>query len=145
MKKRKFKDPDRPIETYPGYLGLCHDGSYEFDPVLQPLSSFPWKAYRDLETSSEDSSERNIRFSIGASVFSLTFDRDMIDLFEFLEKLLTVTLASDDYGGDLGPGSGGITTIWENEKFNLNEIQESVTRCLECLTEDFVPLKQHSV
>jgi hypothetical protein len=86
MKKRKFKDPDRPIETHPGYLGLYHDGSYDFEPVLQPFLSFPWRAYRDLETNPEYFSERAIKFSIGARALSLTYDRDIIDLL-VLEKV----------------------------------------------------------
>jgi hypothetical protein len=123
---------------------LCHDGSYHFEPALQPLLTFPWKEYRDLETSPGCSSERTIQFSIGARAFSLTFDRDMITLLEFLEKLPTVTVSADADAGELGPGSGGMITIWESEKFDLDKIRESIKNCLDRLIEDLAFLKQHS-
>ena len=43
--KRKVKDPDRPIESYPGYLGLYYDGDYHLDPIIAPLLAFPWEEY----------------------------------------------------------------------------------------------------
>jgi hypothetical protein len=143
MKSRKFDDPDRPIETYPGYLGLYHDGSYDFDAVLKPLLAFPWREYRDFPAAEQYSSERTMHFSVGSKLFSLTFDRGMIELMEFLEKLPTVDVISDEDLGDLGPGSGGIITIFENDDFTLDEIKESITSSLSWLTKDFELLKQH--
>lgn len=138
----RVDDPDRPIETYPGYLGLYHDGSYDLDAVFEPLSEFPWGAYRDFEGPTEQAPERKISFSVGKKTIELTLDRDLINLIGFLDLLPTVILKSDEDGGDLMPGSGGILTVWENEEYNLNEITESVKGCAASLCRDFALLKQ---
>ena len=34
-------DYERPIETYPGYLGLAHDGTVMLGSELEPLRDLP--------------------------------------------------------------------------------------------------------
>jgi len=144
MRKRKVEDPDRPVESYPGYLGRYHDGDCSFDAVLEPLLAFPWDEYRALEIGPENSPKRTIEFSIGTKLSSLTFEHDTIDPILLLDELPTVAVTFDEGGADLGPGSGGILTVWENENYSLNEIAESVKSCLRSLERDFEILKARS-
>ena len=144
MRGRKVEDPERPVESYPGYLGFYFDGDYLLEAELKPLLAFPWGEYRDLEVGPALSSKRTIEFSVGTTLSSLTFERDTIDLISFLDQLPTVVVTYDEDGGDLGPASGGVLTVWENEKFSLSEIAQSVKSCLVSLERDFEILKAPS-
>jgi len=62
---------------------------------------------------------------------------------EFLQKLPTVIVKSEEGLTDLMPGSGGNLTILEVENYSLQEIGESVLSCLSGLHRNFELLKQH--
>jgi hypothetical protein len=145
--KRQYfhpKDKDRPIETYPGYLGYYYDENYYLEPALEPLLGFPWREYSDFEGASE-SSERTIEFLVRGRHRRVVFDRDMIYLAGFLD-VFPVVVAKEDIGeDDWGPASGGILTFWQKSGYSLEGIADSVSSCRQALDRDFETIKKSSI
>ena len=138
------KDKDRPIETYPGYLGSFYDGSYYLEPVLEPLLGFPWREYSHSEGAPEESSERTISILVRTRHRRVAFDRDLIDLAGFLELFPGVVAKQEIGESDWGPASGGILTFWQRPGYSLDEIADSVASCRQALDRDFEAIKKSS-
>jgi len=139
--------PNDDLSNYPGYLGTAFDGSLSVEDMLKPLAEFPWREYRDYECVSDHSSERTIEFLVGSRKIEMTFDRDMIDLVQFLYDFPTILVLGDEDVMSLeerlalGPASGGTISFLKNDEYETKEIVESIQNCLASLRSDFDKLK----
>ena len=81
----------------------------------------------------------------------MSFDRDMIDLVQFLEDFPTIVVRdlaefqTLEEQLDMGPGSGGVTFFFENEDYETKDIEESIRNCAASLRTDFDFLMKCSI
>lgn len=126
-------------------MGQYDDGSLIAEDLLKPLAEFPWEEYRDFDPTSEQPSERTIEFLVGPRRIKISFDRDMIDLVQFLslEDFPTIVVRAFfefltlKERMEMGPASGGGVFFFENEDYETKEVEESIKNCVASLRADF--------
>ena len=58
------ENEQRPIESYPGYIGVCLDGEFYPEVPLKPLEGFDFALYDELVE--EHGSARELRLAWGS-------------------------------------------------------------------------------
>ena len=103
MEVWEHKDDEGPIESYPGYLGLCIDGEFYPEAPLKPLEDFDFELYDELVE--EHGVARELWLKWGSIAHTIIVKNgEVVDL---LDKLPTVTVYIDDRPGS-GPGTGSV-------------------------------------
>jgi hypothetical protein len=92
MKLFQSEDPDRPIETYQGYLGLYHDGSVSYEPELSALERIDFNKYRRLLD--EMGETRHLQLELPSGTLTLVIDGDQA-VGDILDQLPTVDVYID--------------------------------------------------
>lgn len=102
-KEIECEDPDRPIETYPRYLGLWFDGSLSCAPELARLERTDIQKYLRLVDEVGETRCLELRLPFGLVTIEVTGDEGMHGI---LEQLKTIDVYLDNGPGDWGPASG---------------------------------------
>ena len=133
-------DYERPIETYPGYLGYYFDGSLELEPELQRLATIYLNGYDQnfVENS------RKISLSLKSGNIKISFEGSGYedDFIEILDQLPTVRVVIDNGPPDAGPASSGSIIFFQAASVSGDELRSSVDALAGALESDIKSLKR---
>jgi hypothetical protein len=132
------EDRERPIETYPGYLGLTWDGDFLAGAELEPLKNIDLTKYSELVD--EHGGERELNVKLSSGDIKIAFNA-YDDVAHILDKLPTVTVYLDNGPPDAGPASAGICLFFITDGVSEPELDESIAALATALKSDFVSLK----
>lgn len=134
-------DYERPIESYPGYLGLWFDGSFSAETELKPLQNFDFRKYGELIE--EHGEERQLKVLIASGVIGITV-RAYDGIVELLDQLPTVTVYLDNGPPDAGPASGGTYVFFVTEGVSEADLRQSIEGLAVALRADFNSLEANA-
>src|SRR5271157_1976985 len=97
-------DYERPIESYPGYLGHAFDGDINAQSELAPLLDFDFRKYSELVDGC--GGERHLNVVLPSGRIAISFNA-YDGIVAILDQLPTVKVLLDNGPPDAGPASGG--------------------------------------
>ena len=133
-------DRERPIETYPGYLGLSYDGSIDLQPELAALEDFDFQEYNNFV---EGNGRRQLSVALSSGTFSIVLE-DSADISNILDQLPTVKVYLDNGPPDAGPASGGICLFFIADGTSEDELKVSIAALATALKLDLAALQNNS-
>jgi hypothetical protein len=141
MEDWEHDDYETPIENYPGYLGLCLEGTFMPDVDLKELEGFDFRHYaRLLEDFGQD---RTIHVAFGATTHTIVFEWwSYPSVTEILDKLPTVKVLSDNGPPNAGPGCGGAVVFFQAEGTSNEDLAESISALRRALDADLASLEE---
>ena len=131
-------DYERPIETYPGYLGLTYDGTFLTEPELQPLQGFEFGKYSELVDSL--GGERRLGVHLASGPTTILFNA-YNDIAQILDQLPTVKVLLDNGPPDAGPASGGTCVFFIADGVSKTDLSASIAALATALNSDFALLE----
>ena len=137
MEEFPFSDDERPIEEYPGYIGMTWDGQFYPGPELEDLNSFGWQSYFELI----DEGERKLRVGLASGLTELVF-QPYDDIAVFLDQLPTVSVYRDRDPPDAGPASGAGYLFFLADGFTMPMLQADIEALLTALNSDRATLEE---
>ena len=138
MKLFECEDHDRPIESYPGYLGHWFDGSLVCASELARLERTDIDEY--LRLVDEVGETRCLKLALPAGPLAIDVDGDE-GIHGILEQLKTIDVYMDNGPGDWGPASGGILLFFLAEGVSEEEMMASIDVLADAVDADMASLK----
>jgi hypothetical protein len=136
MKEFRFCEHERPIDEYPGYIGMTWDGEFYPGPGLEDLNSFDWQGYFELI----DERERKLRVVLASRPIELVFE-PYDDTAIFLDQLPTVSVYFDPGPRNPGPASGEGYVFFLADGFTMSMLQADIKALLTALNADRTSLE----
>ena len=121
-------DQERPIETYPGYLGLTCDGYFDAQFELKPLQDFDFLKYSELVD--EHDGERQLIIPSPAGPMIIVFNA-YDEIASLLEQLPTVKVCIDNGPPNAGPASGPIHVFFIADGVSKAGLKKASLRLLQ--------------
>jgi hypothetical protein len=134
-------DYERPIETYPGYLGLMYDGSFLPEQELRPLEGFNLTRYSELVD--EHGGTRQLNLILPTGTIKIAFSA-YDDIARILDQLPTIKVYLDNGPPDGGPASGGTYLFFIADGTNDLDLEVSITALAEALKSDLGELEANA-
>jgi hypothetical protein len=138
MEVWKNDDYERPIETYPGYLGLTYDGDFLAQPELLPLKEFDLRTYSELVD--EHGGTRQVKLRLPTGPITIQFNA-YDDISNILDQLPTVKVYLDNGPPDAGPASGGTCLFFIADDVGEFELKTSIAALATALKSDLCALE----
>jgi hypothetical protein len=132
-------DRERPIETYPGYLGLTWDGDFHAQPELKPLHDFDLMQYSELVD--DLGGERQLDIVLPSGPMAILFSA-YDGIASLLDQLPTVKVYLDNGPPDAGPASGGTCLFFIADGVSERDLEASIAALASALKSDFASLKR---
>lgn len=140
METWKPDDCERAIESYPGYIGFYFDGSFQPEPILQPLEDFDFAQYGGLIGEHEQSGERRLNLTLPSGPLTHVIE-EVDDWPQLLDQLPTVKVYEDEGPPDGGPLSGGAIVFFMADGFGEEEVRASIAALAFALRADLASLQ----
>lgn len=134
------EDDQRPIESYPGFIGLTLDHEFYPEKELECLKNLNWERYTDLLEWASDDHTIEVVFRKGIRRIRRTYDYS--SLCWVLDQVPSVKVCYDS-GGE-GRGSAAIHIFFIADRVSAEELEHDVLALQAPLQSDFRTLEaQH--
>jgi hypothetical protein len=134
-------DYERPIESYPGYLGLFYDGTFSSGPELKPLDDFDFQKYSEIVD--ENGGARRLSLVLDCGTVPILFNA-YDNIGHTLDQLPTIKVYLDNGPPDAGPASGGIILFFVADGFTEPAVEQSIIALVGLLEADLALLEESS-
>jgi hypothetical protein len=140
METWQSDDYERPLETYPGYIGLYFDGTFDPEPALQPLKDFDFTAYGRLIWKHERGRGHRLNVQLPTGPLTLLINEGD-HLPDVLDQLPTVKVYVDEGPLDGGPASGGTILFFIADGVSEEAVKASIIALACALKVDLASLQ----
>jgi hypothetical protein len=141
MKIWESEDRERPIETYPGYLGLYFDGDFMPEKELEPFKNFDFRYYAVLLE--EFGKKRPLLIAFGSTQHTIVLPSDSNwTVARILDELPTVRVCIDNGPPNAGPASGGMIIFFLADDTTDEELTASISALRKALDTDLAWLQE---
>jgi hypothetical protein len=134
-------DYERPIESYPGYLGHFYDGTFSPGLELKPLDDFDFRKYSGIVD--ENGGVRRLSLVLNFGTVPILFNA-YDDIGHTLDQLPTIKVYLDNGPPDAGPASGGIILFFTAAGFTEQAVEQSIIALVRLLEADLALLEERS-
>ncbi|MBQ0824262.1 hypothetical protein KBI52_29110 [Microvirga sp. HBU67558] len=128
----EFEDDDRPIETYPDYIGMAMDYELRLGQELVRLEGFDWKTYQELLEWAAPSHCIGISCSSGKQTIQID---EISWLGSVLDQVPSVRVAYDDHE-PLSHGSAAIHIFLKSDTVSYDQLANDIDSLRRALDED---------
>jgi hypothetical protein len=138
MQQFESDDYERPIASYPGYLGCQFEGSFMPERELEPLARFDFKHYCKLV---DERGERSLQVVLPSGKVNIAFDGGG-GFPAILDQLPTVKVCVDNGPPNAGPASGGCIVYFIAEGVSESELESSILSLVKAMESDLASLEK---
>jgi hypothetical protein len=132
-------DHERPIETFPGYLGHIMDSDFFPGTELEPLEDIDLRKYNELVD--EHGGERRLNIALPSGEITILFHA-YDSIVKILDQLPTVKVCYDAHASSLGPASAAIYVFFIADEVGITELDASIAALTTALKSDFASLEK---
>jgi hypothetical protein len=136
MEEFDSDDHERPIETYPGFIGMTMDYDFLPERQLRCLSNINWNRYTELREWVPDDHTVEVVFRRGPRQIRSTHGDSVVEL---LDQIPSVKVAHDP--GGYSPGSATIYVFFIADDASEEELEHDVLVLEAALQSDFRTLE----
>jgi hypothetical protein len=130
--------PERPIETYPGFIGMTVDGDLHPERQLRCLSNINWNRYYHLREWAPDDHTIEVVFRRGPRQISSTYEDSIASL---LDQVPSIKVAHDPDIGSVPGGTASFYIFFIADDASEEELEHDVLALEAALQSDFRTLE----
>ena len=138
MEEFDSDDNERPIESYPGFIGQMIDYDFYPERQLRCLSNINWDRYTDLREWVPDDHTIEVAFRRGPRQIRSTYE-DSVE--RLLDQVPSIKVARDRDGGSVPGGTAAIYCFFIADDASEEELEHDVLALGAALQSDFRTLE----